>query len=145
MKRVIFAASVGLLGLSGSAIQAQEAAATDQSPGFSRWGTGGGTYAYHRLVGDCTTLEHAFGRNAAWGRWIMPLSAVAEDGPEQSEGGGVALRFRCIDGSACIQRGHLTQITSHVDEHAIPFETMELALAFSRQVSDLKAACAVGG
>ncbi|RZJ46666.1 MAG: hypothetical protein EON87_03740 [Brevundimonas sp.] len=72
----------------------------------------------------------------------MPISAVAEDGPEEGEHGGVGLRFRCLDGSSCIQRGHLTQITDQVDEHVIPFETMERARAFSRQVSDLKAACA---
>lgn len=142
MKHVMFASVVGLMALSGSAIQAQDTAAPDAGPGFSFWGTGSGAYTYHRLTGDCATLEHGHGRNAAWGRWVMPISAVAEDGPEEGGHGGVGLRFRCLDGSPCIQRGHLTQITDHVDEHVIPFETTERARAFSRQVSDLKAACA---
>lgn len=142
MTGVIFASVLGLLALSGSAVQAQDTAAPDARPGFSFWGTGSGSYTYHRLTGDCGTLEHGHGRNAAWGRWVMPISAVAEDGPEEGEHGGVGLRFRCLDGSSCIQRGRLTQITDQVDEHVIPFETMERARAFSRQVSDLKAACA---
>ena len=147
MKLWMIGTVFGLLALSGTAVEAQEPAepAHEPAPGFSFWGTGSGAYFYHRLTGDCTTVDHGHGRNAAWGRWLMPLSAIAEVGPEEGENGAAVLRFRCVNGTSCIRRGHLTNVTGEDSEHAIPFETMERARAFSRQVAELKAACGVTG
>ena len=41
------------------------------APLASMWGTGDGMGAYHNLFADCDNLMHAYGRNAAWGRWVM--------------------------------------------------------------------------
>lgn len=148
MKRWMIGAAFGLFALSGTAAQAQEPAepaepARALAPGFDFWGTGGGSFFYHRLSGDCDTVHHRHGRNAAWGSWIMPLSRIGEDGPEERETGGVVLRFHCLDGTACIERGRSAQVTGRNTEHAIPFANMERARAFSRQVAELKIACGV--
>ena len=145
MKRWMIGAGFCLLAVSGTAVQAQDNDAPASAPGFSFWGTGSGAYFYHRLSGDCATVDHSHGRNAAWGRWIMPLAAVVEDGPEEAASGAAVLRFRCVDGSECIQRGHLTNVTGQASEHAIPFETMDRARAFSRQVAALRMACEAPG
>ncbi len=147
MKLCLIAAAFGCLALTSEPAQAQDARLPDDTqstPGFSFWGTGSGSYFYHRLSGDCDTVDHGHGRNAAWGRWRMPLAQITEDGPEEGQHGGVLLRFRCTDGSDCMVRGHLTNITGRVSEHAIPFETMDRARAFSRQVAELRTACAAG-
>ena len=122
---------------------AQEPDAPARGPGFDFWGTGEGSFFYHRLSGGCDAVQHRHGRNAAWGRWVMPLSRITEGGPEESERGAIILRFSCSDGTECIQSGHLTNVTGRTSEHAIPFETMERARAFSRQVAELKVACGV--
>lgn len=115
------------------------------SPGFDFWGTGEGSYFYHRLSGDCEALQHRHGRNAAWGAWYMPLTQVAEGGPEEGEYGGAVLRFHCVDGSACIRKGALSNLPDRIESHAIPFETMQGARDFSIRVSNLKTACGIGG
>lgn len=140
-------AAFGLLALSGTSVQAQEPLepARASAPGFDFWGTGSESYFYHRLSGDCDTVRHRHGRNAAWGSWAMPLSRIAEDGPEETERGGVVLRFRCLDGTACIESGRSSYVTGHDIEHGIPFQTMERAHAFSRRVAELKIACGIPG
>lgn len=146
MKPWMIGVAFGLIAVSGAPAQAQEPAesARASAPGFDFWGTGEGSYFYHRLSGDCDTVRHRHGRNAAWGSWTMPLSQIAEDGPEETERGGIVLRFRCLDGAACIQSGHLTNITGAAVEHAIPFQDMERARAFSQRVTELKVACGIG-
>ncbi len=147
MKPWMIGAAFCLLALSGAPTEAQAQAQDEpaRGPGFDFWGTGEGSFFYHRLSGDCDTIQHRHGRNAAWGRWVMPLSTVTEVGPEEGEHGVIVLRFSCSDGSECIQSGHLTNVTGRASDHAIPFETMERARAFSRQVADLKVACSVPG
>lgn len=144
LKLWIMAAACGLLALSGEPVQAQESAEPTRRLTFDIWGTGNGAYSYHRLSGNCDTVDHAHGRNAAWGRWIMPLAEILEAGPEEGEHGGAVLRVRCADGTACIRRGRLTDITGTASEHALPFETLERASIFARRIADLKAACAAG-
>lgn len=143
VKPWMIGAALGLLALSGAPAMAQEPDAPARGPGFDFWGTGEGSFFYHRLSGGCDTVQHRHGRNAAWGRWVMPLSRITEGGPEESERGAIILRFSCSDGTECIQSGHLTNVTGRTSEHAIPFETMERARAFSRQVAELKVACGV--
>ena len=145
VKPWMIGAALGLLALSGAPALAQEPEAPARGPGFDFWGTGEGSFFYHRLSGGCDTVQHRHGRNAAWGRWVMPLSRITEGGPEESERGAIVLRFSCSDGTECIQSGHLTNVTGRTSEHAIPFETMERARAFSRQVAELKVACGVPG
>ena len=143
MTRWMIGAAVGLLALAGSTVQAQERPEPEPKPGFDLWGTGEGSYFYHRLSGDCGALEHRHGRNAAWGRWVMPLSAIVVDGPGEDGVGNLVLRLRCSDGTACVESGHLTNITGRASEHAIPFQTVDRARAFERRVADLKTACGV--
>lgn len=145
VKPWMIGAALGLLALSGAPAMAQEPDAPARGPGFDFWGTGEGSFFYHRLSGGCDAVQHRHGRNAAWGRWVMPLSRITEGGPEESERGAIVLRFSCRDGTECIQSGHLTNLTGRTSEHAIPFETMERARAFSRQVAELKVACGVQG
>ena len=145
MTRWMIGAAVGLVALSGTTAQAQERPGPEPRPGFDFWGTGDGSFAYHRLSGDCETLEHRHGRNAAWGRWSMPLAAIVVDGPGEDEVGNLVLRLRCSEGPDCVRTGYLTNVTGRASDHAIPFETVERARAFERQVADLKTACAVSG
>ena len=145
VKPWMIGAALGLLALSGAPALAQEPEAPARGPGFDFWGTGEGSFFYHRLSGGCDAVQHRHGRNAAWGRWVMPLSRITEGGPEESERGAIVLRFSCSDGTECIQSGHLTNVTGRTSEHAIPFETMERARAFSRQVAELKVACGLPG
>ncbi len=146
LKRWMFGAAFGLFALSGTPVQAQEPAepARASAPGFDFWGTGEGSYFYHRLSGDCDTVHHRHGRNAAWGSWEMPLARIGEGGPEETERGGIVLRFRCLDGSACIESGRGSFVTGHDVEHAIPFQNMERAHAFSQRVAQLRVACGIG-
>ena len=113
-------------------------------PGFDFWGTGEGSYFYHRLSGDCEMLKHRHGRNSAWGAWYMPLARVAESGPEDGEHGGAVLNFHCVDGTSCIQKGALTNLPDRIASHAIPFETMQGARDFSVRVAALRTACGIG-
>ena len=110
-------------------------------PGFSFWGTGEEVLAYHHISGDCDEIEHAYGRNAAWGLWRLPLTRVVDDGPAETVGGGAILRFRCADGSACIGHGRLDETPGRTEDHTIPFADMDRARAFADRVSELKAAC----
>lgn len=132
-KLVLFSITAATLGLCGFDRQ--------DEPGFSFWATGDGALAYHHISGDCDEIEHAYGRNAAWGLWRLPLARVIVNGPEETEGGGAVLRFRCADASACIGQGRLEETPEQTGDHAIPFGDMDRARAFAGQVSDLKAAC----
>ena len=145
VKPWMIGAALGLLALSGAPALAQEPEAPARGPGFDFWGTGEGSFFYHRLSGDCDTVQHRHGRNAAWGRWVMPLSGITEGGPEEGENGVIVLRFSCVDGTECIQTGRLSNVSGQAREHAVPFGSMERARAFSRQVADLKIACGVPG
>ena len=130
--------------LEASAVPVMAESRSQSSPGFDFWGTGEGSYFYHRLSGDCEMLEHRHGRNAAWGAWYMPLAQVAEGGPEEGQYAGAVLRFHCIDGSACIHKGALSNLPDRVESHTIPFETMQGARDFSIRVASLKVACGIG-
>ncbi len=114
---------------------------TDPEPGFDAWGNHVGAGAYTHLSADCETLTRTHGRNAAWGRWEMPLALIVEDGPVEDDRGGISLTFRCRDGSDCIGAGELETVSSRVPDHAISFDTIEHASAFSRRVAELKVAC----
>lgn len=146
MKPWMIGAAFGVMALSGATVQAapQDPVGPASVPGFDFWGTGSGAYSYHRLSGDCDTVDHGHGRNAAWGRAMMPLSQIVADSPDAGEHGGVRLRFRCVDGTPCIRRGHLTNITGQASDHIVPFETMDRARAFSQRVAELKIACGIG-
>lgn len=133
----------GLMAFAGTAAHAQDRGEPVAGASFSVWGTGSRSYFYHRLTGDCDTVDHGHGRNAAWGRWLMPLSRIIEAGPEEGEHRGAVLRFRCEDGTECIRRGQLDNVTGRTGEHVIPFETMEGARSFAQQVAELKVACGV--
>lgn len=132
-KLVLFSITAATLGLCGFDRQ--------DEPGFSIWGTGEEALAYHHISADCDEIEHAYGRNAAWGLWRLPLARVMVDGPEGTEGGGAVLRFRCADASACIGQGRLEHTSERVADHAIPFADMDRARALAGRVSGLKAAC----
>jgi hypothetical protein len=132
---------LGVLALAGT-VRAQEAELLPGTrPGIHQWSTGSGLYMYHQLKADCVTLEHGHGRNAVRGLWRMPLSEILEDGPEENPAGGAILRFRCADGSACIQSGAYRSTPDRTQAHGIPFETMDGARRFAVEVANLKVAC----
>lgn len=109
-------------------------------PGFDFWGTGPSSLAYNHLSGDCQTVVHAFGRNAAWGRWEMPRTEVSVI--RQSVIGGRAMVvFRCADGSACIRAGKLDRTPDRVVEHEIDFATVAAADAYVGKLAELEASC----
>lgn len=139
----VIAVAIGLAALAGSEAQAQDRVEPSSGASFSFWGTGSGSFFYHRLSGDCETIEHGHGRNAAWGRWLIPLSNVIEAGPEEGERGGAVLRFRCADGTECILSGELDRLTGRTSEHVIPFQTLERAALFAQQVAELRDVCGV--
>lgn len=110
------------------------------APTFDIWGTGPERLAYNHLTGDCDTLVHAFGRNAAWGRWEMPRDQVSVI--RQSVSGGAAkVVFRCADGSACIRAGKLDQTPDRLVGHEIPFATTEGADAYVGKLAELGTTC----
>lgn len=139
----VIAVAFGLAASAGAATHAQDRGEPLAGASFSFWGTGSGPFFYHRLSGDCETVEHGHGRNAAWGRWLMPLSRIAVDGPEEGERGAAVLRVRCVDQTECILSGELDNLTGRTSEHVIPFETLERAVSFAHQVVELKAVCGV--
>jgi endonuclease/exonuclease/phosphatase family metal-dependent hydrolase len=55
---------------------------------------------HHEFLADRIWPQHAYGRNAAWGRWVMPRSAVVVE--VVAAAAGVELVFRCRRGSPCI-------------------------------------------
>lgn len=110
-------------------------------PSFDQWGTGEGAYAFHHLTATCDTLIHAHGRNAASGLWRMPIGEVVVGEPELAADGSALVRLSCRDGSACIRQGALDAMPDRVREHAVPFETPDLARAFSNRVAKLRDAC----
>lgn len=112
-------------------------------PGFSLWGGRVGADAYAHLSADCETLTRTQGRNAAWGRWEMPLADIVIDGPVTTDRGVNFLIFRCRDGSDCIGSGQLETVTNRVADHEVTFDTSENASAFARRVADLKAECGI--
>ena len=143
--RELIIAGLFALSIAGCAT-AQEASPVaaepaEGAPGFDFWGTGEGSYFYHRLIGDCETLVHGHGRNMAWGQWRMPLTLVVDGGPEENEHGGAFLRFSCTDGSACIQQGARSHTPDRAVSHAVPFGSMQRAREFSMRVAELKVAC----
>ena len=113
---------LGVLALAGT-VRAQEAELLPGTrPGIHQWSTGSGLYMYHQLKADCVTLEHGHG-------------------PEENPAGGAILRFRCADGSACIQSGAYRSTPDRTQAHGIPFETMDGARRFAVEVANLKVAC----
>ena len=144
MKLWILGIAFGVLALPATVARAQEPVEAASARSFDFWGTGSGSYFYHRLSGDCETIQHRHGRNAAWGMAMMPLLQIVADNPGEGQHGGYRLRFRCVDGTSCIQRGHLTNVTGRVSEHTIPFGTIERARSFAQQVEDLRAVCSAG-
>jgi len=98
-------------------------------------------FFYHQVRADCETLTHTFGRNAAWGRWSLPLSAVSA-GTVVVEGETAVVAFDCRDGSACIAEGRWRETNAYVERHGIPFETMALAEHFLADAQAFRAACA---
>ena len=119
----------------------QEPARQDERPGLAVRRTGDGTYFYHNVRADCETVEHAHGRNAAWGLWRMPLSEVSDQPVEPGERGGFNLTLQCVDGSNCIGAGRLDVVSDHTSAHAIPFETREQARAFADELGPLRLRC----
>lgn len=141
--RGLLMVGLGVFALAGGAHGQDAGSPPAQEPGFRYWSTGSGLYVYHQLSADCDGVEHGHGRNAVWGRWRMPLAEILEDGPEEASDGGAVLRFRCADGSACMEQGAYLTMAERTDEHSIPFETMEGARRFATAVANLKIACGI--
>lgn len=101
--------------------------------------------AYHRLWADCEQLSHAYGRNAAWGLWHLPLDQITHDAPvalKGAESGGVEVRFYCLNGRACIQAGKLEDTPERTDTHTIPFVSAAAFAGFEKALSAHKGDCA---
>jgi hypothetical protein len=106
---------------------------------FDIWKTGDGILSYHRLSGDCETLNHRFGRNAVWGRWEMPASAV-EVGVAP-DGAGARMTFTCRDGSDCIKAGAYLTMPDRLATHTVPFGSIERARFLEKAITDTRRAC----
>lgn len=119
-----------------------EVAAEPPNPPSIEWGsTGRELYAYHHVWGDCEFLSHGNGRNAAWGRWRLPLGEVVA-GEVVSDGyKGFEIHYTCKDGSDCIQAGTLEETPGRVSSHKIPFETVARAEVWLAEVASLEKAC----
>ena len=122
-------------------LPANETGAPRPPPSFSWYRTGEALFAYHQVRGDCDTLVHTHGRNAAWGLWEMPLAEVIEHGAEETEEGTALVRLTCRGGSACLRKGALSTAADPLSEHAVPFATMALARQYTEAVAALKTAC----
>ncbi|MBX3479478.1 MAG: hypothetical protein KF842_03695 [Caulobacter sp.] len=111
------------------------------APSFDTWGTGEAALAYHRISGDCEAVSDRFGRNAAWGHWRMPLSAVTITLAPPTDAGGVQMQFRCRDGSACIQSGRLDDLSETTAAHDLAFDKADRAAEVMGLIDTLRAAC----
>jgi hypothetical protein len=141
MQNLIVAASLALAAACAATPDAPLAAAPPADASFEWHRTGEGTYIYHRVWGNCTTLGHGHGRNMAWGRWEMPLADVIDGGAEETGEGGALVRLTCRGGSACMRKGALSTATEPLSEHTVPFGTMALARQYTEAVAALKTAC----
>jgi len=110
------------------------------APLASMWGTGDGMGAYHNLFADCDNLMHAYGRNAAWGRWVMPRSAVVVE--VVAAAAGVELVFRCRRGSPCIAERVNDERT--LSEHRVLVSQRQRADRFILELADIETVCREG-
>lgn len=107
------------------------------------WSTGrANPYAYHQVVTTCVQIRHGYGRNAAWGAWVLPLDQVSVGLITPSPQGGFKLAFDCVDGSACIAKGAYTRTPDRVAEHEIPFETIQGAQDYLDWLTAHRTRCA---
>lgn len=100
---------------------------------------------YHHVEGDCANIVHGYGRNSAWGVWTLPLGDISS-GVVMGGDGGYEVVFDCLDGSDCVDARDqaLWDPTERVGHrHLIPFETLERAELFVREVAALREACAL--
>lgn len=126
-----------------SLAEAAPASAEPQEMPTIEWSsTGRKLYAYHHVWGDCEFLSHGNGRNAAWGRWRLPLEEVTADDIVSDGHQGFEVRYTCRDGSACIQSGKLEETPGRITEQTIPFETRARAQEWLDDVQKLRQACA---
>ena len=139
-KTIIVLSGMALLGLAVSSAAAQ-VSVSDRAVGtplVSLWRTGGGMGVYHNVFADCDTILHGYGRNAAWGSWTMPRSAVSVD-VVAAEAAAV-LVFRCLDSSPCIAerlRGNRT-----LTEHRVLVSVRERADRFAEEMAEIAVGCA---
>lgn len=129
------------LGALGLAALLGASAPPRAGPGFDFWGTGEGSRFYNRLILDCQNFTHAHGRNAAWGRWVMPLDKVEVSVRATAPDAVAHLDIRCRAGVRCINKGHLNRITDQVDQHSISFDKGQVAERVASQINDARKAC----
>jgi hypothetical protein len=128
--------------LIGGGLLAAFASPVAPATSFDIWGTGPDILTYNRLMGTCETVTHAFGRNAAWGRWEMPLAQVDVTIAPAATDEGAKMTFTCRDGADCIRAGALDRTPNRVAIHAVRFGSMERALELEGAISRLRGACA---
>jgi|GEM_PF-3213123 len=109
------------------------------APGFDIWKTGDGQLAYNRMMGDCEGVTHAFGRNAAWGLWKIPLEGVTVSVGAADE--GAVLTFKCDAGRTCIQSGKLNDTPDRMSEHSVRYDTVDGAEAMAVRIATLRQSC----
>lgn len=110
-------------------------------PGFDFWGTGKEGRFYNRLILDCETFTHAFGRNAAWGRWVMPLDKVEFSVKAAGPDADARLDIRCRAGIRCINKGHLSLTTDQISQHSIPFDKGRDAQRVVSRIDETRKSC----
>lgn len=104
----------------------------------------GGLTPYNRVLVDCGRLDHAYGRNAAWGRWRMPLAQIRFEAPVAGKD-KVTVAISCRDGASCIQAGKFDATPDRIATHSLTFETDAAARTFIDQLGKFQAACAQVG
>ena len=104
-------------------------------PVIDTWNGGPKMPDYHRLVIDCETLTHTYGRNAAWGRWEASL---AEAGMRRD---GSSLVVWCAEGASCIRTGALKATPDRKPTHTVPFASEADALRMMERIGELSDAC----
>jgi len=109
---------------------------------FDLWKTGEGMLSYNRLQGDCETLTHSFGRNAAWGLWEMPLADIETDLVHAADGSSARMFFSCRSGAECIRAGALQTTDRRLATHSLAFGSLGRAVVFETAITELRKACA---
>jgi hypothetical protein len=126
----------------GAAVLLGASAQPAKAPGFDSWGTGANIRAYNRLSVDCQNFTHRFGRNAAWGLWVMPLDKIKITVRGKAPDAPARLEIKCRGGKPCIGKGALRDIKSQIAEHGIDFDTGLAARAMAASITKTRKACA---
>lgn len=106
---------------------------------IDRWSPGEGNSAYNRVLADCETLTHSFGRNGTWGRWRMPMNVVRFSVRPSEPGETPRIFVECLTQGGCITQARGGVPTA---SHYIEFGGQTHSEAMVTAIHDLQSRCA---